>query len=320
MINKTNPEFLKRLSIIASQKLELIPIWVQTNLADSNIQDYKVLEGGQVALVVQLGQNYVLKIFIPKFKDTKTYELKNQIIQNYSLLEQSNMELTSLGIFDFRDSDSIMKEPVLLLENYPNTKPLVEVFYTLSNIEKQLAISDLVKELKKFNQPVSNQKYSTQRILDLFDKSLEENTHKVDQTITKKFLEIRNSVQPKIISKNLFLVHNDIHLENVLVDEFGKIEIIDFDFCHFAPRFVELGTIFLFCFMPLSVVPESLEEFYQDTMEEVFDQFVLEYPELSDSEFNKEIKLLFATELLPKLGHPKFQHRALKAYTKFFLT
>jgi hypothetical protein len=65
-------------------------------------------------------------------------------------------------------------------------------------------------------------------------------------------------------------------------------------------------------------VPEELEHYYSEPMTDVYNQINNEYPELCDPDFENEIKLLFATQIIPKLSNPKFSNYCLNAIKIFF--
>jgi thiamine kinase-like enzyme len=318
MENVTCKKLLESLSEVALEKLSLVPTWVQKNRPEFINESFEVLEGGQIALVVRIGEQYIIKIFVPKFSSSGSYEISKEIIQNYSYLKASELDLSQLGITSFEVNDEILRSPILVIDYYKETEPLVNTFYKLDSKQKKEIISKLVLELKKFNQPVHEFKYSTKRILDKFDDELKKHESKIPFDQLDLFKNIRVKTKPRIVTQNIVIAHTDIHLENVLVGNNGNLKLIDFDFCHFAPRFCELEVIFLFCFLPTSVVPEELEHYYSEPMTDVYNQINNEYPELCDPDFENEIKLLFATQIIPKLSNPKFSNYCLNAIKIFF--
>ncbi len=318
MNNLTNHELQFSLSDIALSKLDLVPTWVQKYHPKLNNSDYEVFEGGQITLIVRIARQLVIKIFVPKFNYINDYDHANELIQNYIDLQNSDLDLGQFGIIYFDQLDPIFGCPIVVCNYYADTQPLVYTFYTLDSAQRSATIAKVISKLKDFNQPASGFTYSTQRILDEFDRQFQKFGASIPTTIKETFVNLRLSLQPRTITEGIHLVHGDIHLENILVNETGDFRLIDFDFCHFAPLFVELEIIFLFCFLPTSVVPDRLKDFYSESMPEVFDQFVKEYPELCDSNYQDEIKLMFASEIIPKIAHPKFEKNCYEAIKRFF--
>jgi thiamine kinase-like enzyme len=225
MKNVTNDKLLNLLSELAIEKLELIPKWVQKNYPELVNENFEVLEGGQIALVVKIAEKYVIKLFLPKFGTNSNYEIGKQVTVNYCNLKSSKFDLSQFGIMLFCELDDILNVPILVLEYYKNTESLANILYKLDYDSRCQYVSKLVVELKKFNQPIANFDYDTQQILDTFDSELKKHSSKIDQQISDKFLEIRNKITPKIVKQDIFLIHNDIHLENILIDRLFMILI-----------------------------------------------------------------------------------------------
>jgi hypothetical protein len=319
MKNTTNPILLSKLSDIAIAKLQLIPDWVANNHTSLLDQDYEVLEGGQITLTVRIGQTCVLKIFVPKFKWITTTDQFVPLLQNYQALVNSNIDLNGLDILEFNDFDNHFLAPTLLIRYHPNTKPLSDIFYTFEQSKKSQVMNKLVALLKSFHLPITNFEYSTQRLINEFDKEFAKHKDKISHLELEIFEKLRKQIKPKILKSDIFLVHGDIHLENILVDKDDDLHLIDFDFCQFGPRFLEMEVIFLFCFLPTALVTEQLEPHYSAILESEFDQITTQYPELYPKEFENEIKLLFATQLLSKINNPKFKDYCTNAISKLFL-
>jgi hypothetical protein len=308
------------LSDIALQKITLLPQWVVQNYPDLVGQEVEVFEAGTISVAIRIGQKLVVKIFVPKYDWITDYNHSHRLIQNYRDLVTSHLQLSDFGMLSFTDSDEIFDCPVVVTVYYPESQNLGEVWYLLSQTEKLQMTSKMVKMMKLFHRPVDIE-YPTQRILDEFDSNMRKFGSTVPSPIKSVFESIRASATPRIITDNIFLVHGDIHLENILIDKDGNLHLIDFDFCHFAPLFLEIEVIFLFCYMPMAVVPESLEKYYQEPMFEVFEQILSEYSELYDPKYKIETQLVLANQIIPKIGHPKFTqlaNLAMEDFTRFF--
>ena len=311
MINKTKPKILSELSQIAKEKLDLVPAWVASNYSELGDCDYEVMEGGCMTVVVNIGDKIILKILIAKYDWMENSSSKAKIPFNYQQLFNSSIDLGQLGISRIDLQDSIFDCGVVVAQFIPNSQPLANLFYQMTTPEQKNIISKIIIKLKNFNQPVDLE-YNTQELLDSFDERFETAKDCLD-SLDKAFFEtIRLSSKPLIIN-NTCLVHEDVHLENILTDDVGEMHFIDYDFCRIAPVFLELDTIFLFCFYPTATVAEELEVFYQEPMVEVFEQFVLEYLELWNNKYLPAIKLIFATEILNKYPHQKFQDNTIFA-------
>jgi hypothetical protein len=136
MQNLTNPDFQKTLSDIAIQKLNLVPAWVSSNYPQYINTFYKAMEGGQTTLVINIGDKILLKLFIPKFEYKIGSWKTARLIQNYVDLQDLGLDLASFGILNFDKYDSIFEATLLVLQFYSQTRPLVDIYYTLESAEK----------------------------------------------------------------------------------------------------------------------------------------------------------------------------------------
>ena len=311
MTNKTKPKILSELSQIAKEKLDLVPAWVANNYPNFQECDYQVMEGGCMALVVNVGDKIILKILVAKYDWMENSPSRAKIPFNYQRLSNSGFDIGQLGILRIDLQDRIFDCGVVVTQFISNSQPLANLFYQMTTPEQKNIISKVVIQLKNFNQPVDLE-YNTQELLDSFDERFETAKDRLGSLDKAFFESIRDSFKPLIIN-HTYLVHEDVHLENILIDDVGEMHFIDYDFCRIAPVFLELDTIFLFCFYPTVTVAEELEVFYQEPMVEVFEQFVLEYPELWNNKYLPAIKLIFATEILNKYPHQKFQNNTIFA-------
>ncbi len=317
MENITEKSILNNLSPIATEKLSLVPKWVEQNHPELSGSSYEVMEGGTMSLIVNVGDKLVLKIFVPKQESRTDYPKDRDIfLGNYLEIQRLGLSLASFGVISLEPKDSVLEAPVLTSKFVNNSTTLVRSFYDLNNLQKNQTIIKIVQKLKKFHQSFGTQ-YSTQRILDKFDYKLQLCENNIPREDLKKFKQLRNHVQAKNIENEIVLVHCDLNLGNIMVDNSGNIEFIDFDFSHFAPRFAELEKLFLFTFFPRSVVPLNLEQYYNESMSEVFEQFISEYSELWNEQYILEIKLILATQIVQKYNKPEFQSN-LKVALDYF--
>lgn len=321
MNNLANPDFAIKLSLQAREKLEILPIWIGQNYSKLINQPLKIMEGGQTTLTVLVGQEIIVKIFVPKYKNQKNSKevYKQRLVQNYIDLAKSEILLESLGIIFFNKHDEILETAVVVSKYFAESRPLVDFFYEMNAEDQTKTISKVIDKLKEFHKPILNFEYSTKRILDEFDRTIAKDGKYLPEYMKICFQEIRKNTVEKLVGKEIFLIHCDIHLENILIDNNLNLNFIDFDYSHFAPRFRELLDIFLFTFLPMAVVPEKLKQHYLKPMTHIFDQFITQYPELWDENYKNEIKLLFAIQLTSKSEFSQFKELVKQAFDYFFL-
>ena len=319
--NIVNPQFLLSLSEISLQKLERLPNWIVQNYPKLINQPLKIMESGQTTLTVLVGQKIIVKIFVPKYKNQKNSKevYKQRLVQNYIDLAESEISLESLGIIFFSEHDEILETAVVVNKYFAESRPLVDFFYEMNTEDQTKRISKVIDKLKEFHQPILNFDYSTKRILDEFDRTIAKDGKYLPEYMKMRFQEIRKNTAEKLISNEIFLIHCDVHLENILIDNNLNLNFIDFDYSHFAPRFRELLAIFLFTFLPKAVVPEKLKQHYLKPMLNIFEHFLKEYPQLWDDNYKNEIKLLFAIQLTSKSEFTEFEELVKEAFEYFFL-
>jgi hypothetical protein len=114
------------------------------------------------------------------------------------------------------------------------------------------------------------------------------------------------------------LLHNDIHLENIIQNETGDLIFIDIDWMGFGIPCFEIRKIFMFCFFPMEMCALSLRDYYQTTYPEIFLEIIKAYPDLWPKKYNAEILLQIASEIIPKLADTQYSHLALQAHNFFF--
>ena len=321
MIDRTPIELFNRLSDIARNKLKLVPDWIEKNYPQYHSTYYEVVENGVIALTISIGGEILLKIFVPKYDWIVNYHSSDKPLQSYELLSKSRLDFTGFGILKVIENDDIFQSSMVVVKYYKGTEPLINRFYNYDYDEKVETISKLVEMCKKFNRPVWGYSYSTQRILDNFDHSMKVYGHRVPKNIIKNFNHIRSSIQPRICSESesLHLVHTDISLTNILIDQDNNLHLIDFDLCHFAPLFTELESIFVMCFIPAEFAPLSLKDYYSKPMPEVWGHILHKYPELWNPNFEQEIKLMIATKLISRFGVDYIDDFVHLAYNRFFV-
>jgi thiamine kinase-like enzyme len=275
------------------------------------------MESGDIALSVVIDNKYLVKIFIPKWGYIQKCEYADKIKSNYESLFKSEFDIRSFGLLKYIKNDEIFSCPVLISNYIKNSQTLGKVFYKLSPTEQIEYTKKLVTQIKQFHKPIDFQ-YSTKRLLDEFDFQFAK--HDVPKKYSKPFLKLRNSLLPKTINKDIYLTHVDIHYENILVDSSQNLHLIDFDFAHYGPRFLELEVLFLNYFMGFVGVPENMEKYYQTLRPDLWKLILKNYPQLWNDDYIDEIKLLIATQIVPKSQTKefKFTNQVSLAFEYFF--
>lgn len=159
---------------------------------------------------------------------------------------------------------------------------LYNVWHTLNEVQMEDIIKQLCMAMKMFHSNTSDwydwtlrtknifvPLYEKARGLNLFS---EEETNLIDEAYKKfdQYLE----------SKEMVLVHNDLHFDNVFYSN-GKIKLIDFERAIYAPLDFELDILYRMVRMPWKFASEETEGYVElDDYKNIMKYIEKYYPEL----------------------------------------
>ena len=159
---------------------------------------------------------------------------------------------------------------------------LYNVWHTLNEVQREDIIKQLCMAMKMFHSNTSDwydwtlrtknifvPLYEKARCLNLFS---EEETNLIDEAYKKfdQYLE----------SKEMVLVHNDLHFDNVFYSN-GKIKLIDFERAIYAPLDFELDILYRMVRMPWKFASEETEGYVElDDYKNIMKYIEKYYPEL----------------------------------------
>ncbi|MBR4177988.1 MAG: aminoglycoside phosphotransferase family protein [Bacilli bacterium] len=159
---------------------------------------------------------------------------------------------------------------------------LYEVWHTYSESEREDIIRQLCDIMKMFHNNNGNKydwsKYMKDKFNPSYTKSKELNIFNEEEL---NILDKAYSNFDKYLESNDFvLVHNDLHFDNIFVND-GKIKVIDFERSMYAPRDFELDIFYRMIRKPWKFASEEAEEYTSlDQYKNIMGYVKKYYPEL----------------------------------------
>ena len=159
---------------------------------------------------------------------------------------------------------------------------LYEVWHTYSESEREDIIRQLCDIMKMFHNNNGNKydwsKYMKDKFNTSYTKSKELNIFNEEEL---NILDKAYSNFDKYLESNDFvLVHNDLHFDNIFVND-GKIKVIDFERSMYAPRDFELDIFYRMIRKPWKFASEEAEEYTSlDQYKNIMGYVKKYYPEL----------------------------------------
>ena len=317
MKNLTKVSVLNSLNFQALELLKKIPEFISFQFPDLIGTNFEVMEAGITTLTVCVNKKIYIKVFIPKWQDSQG-EFLNIIVKNYSHISLIDFEDTCPKCLYFAEKDQILNYPVYVQEAF-NGNVLIDIFYKLDLSERLKMASKISHALKKFHKIKTKPfNFNNSWRVNMFDTRFQECTNIIPINMKEKYADLRSKIDLEVFQKATTLLHNDIHLENILVNSHGKMMLIDLDWVGYGLPFLELRKIFVFCFFPMQMCKPSLVNFYHQQYPEVFEQIIKVYPKLWSKKYESEILLTLASEIMQKFKNPEMREFALIAHECIF--
>ena len=159
---------------------------------------------------------------------------------------------------------------------------LYNVWHTLDETEREDIIKQLCEAMKKMHSHVGKYydwvDYNKKQLNNLFEEA------KKQKLLNDLEIETLNKVyslfDKYLVSNEMVLIHNDIHFDNVLINN-GKIKIIDFERSMYAPKDFELHIIYYMVRQPWKHASEECEKYTKlDDYAKIMEYIEKYYPEI----------------------------------------
>lgn len=247
-------------------------------ISDNNILKNEVItkiNAGFTNLIYSADDKYIIKIC----KNKGNEERFNNEIEFY-IKNKNNEYIPKLyAYYISKNKDDYSYE---IIEKI-NGKTLYYVWGSFSETRRKDTIKEIVKMMKSLHKIKDNKYnfglYIKEKLERNFNKCFELNLfNEEEKRIATKIL---NNTERYLKSDDLRLVHSDIHFDNIIYQDNGKIKIIDFETSLFAPIDYELDIFLRMCHNPLKYASEDEEKLINvedyENIEKYFKKF---YPEI----------------------------------------
>ncbi len=239
-------------------------------------------QSGQMNRVYNLGE-YILKIEGDKYH--KHFHGQQEITDKLIKLGAKVPKIT--------DSGECLDKPYLLIKKLTG-KILTHLWLDMNEIEREKIIAELAEQLKIFHSlkfdsfslkackgksfPTFNQTFAKVIDFNAVDETKLSKRQKGIVDFLKDFY--KNNLHLITGQEQAVFVHNDIHFENLFVEDGSLTGIIDFDRWTKAPVDYELHKTIDFVLGPFRYVEKQLEADFQKPLDQVVRWLKKYYPEL----------------------------------------
>jgi aminoglycoside phosphotransferase (APT) family kinase protein len=228
---------------------------------------------GQVNRVYELNEQLVVKI-----QGIREGEPDHIIEHQPAVLEK--LELAGAKISSLLEFGEVDRTKYLVLKKLPGSN-LIYLWPQANAAEQDRYIGQIAEQMKLFHSikspkyqipiasgvPQDNLQEALAGDTDFagIDKTKLEAKYQDDYDLLREFYASRQS----LLNENgtAVFVHNDLHFENVFFDGNRLSGIIDFDWCAYGPKDLELKKLLDFVHSPHHYVENSLQPIYKDRQE-----------------------------------------------------
>lgn len=143
-----------------------------------------------------------------------------------------------------------------------NGVSLFNVWHIYSEEQRENIIKQLCDCIKRMHMNKGNSynwsKYMKNEFKSLYKKIIELNVFNEDELLLLK--QAYNEFDKYLESNEFVLIHNDLHFDNIFIDN-GKIKIIDFERSMYAPMDFELDILYRMIRKPWKFASEETEQY-----------------------------------------------------------
>ena len=159
---------------------------------------------------------------------------------------------------------------------------LYDVWHKYSELEREDIIKQLCKFMKQMHSIKGNNynwsEYLKNRFISSYDKIKELNIFNDNEESMLK--EAYNNFDKYLDSSEFVLIHNDLHFDNIFIDN-GTIKIIDFERSMYAPKDFELDIVYRMIRKPWKFASEENEKYTKlSDYENIISYISKYYPEI----------------------------------------
>ena len=282
-------------------------------LANNNIfgkiKSIKEINAGFNNSIFSINNKYIIKICGDKNKENLF-----DIEANFYNSNKGNESIPTLYLYD--KTKNVVPYVYEIIEKV-NGKSIYYYWYKMNELQKEELIRKLMKSLKSIHKkkylPTCNwSDLIKKKVLDKFNEAIDMFNDEERNIIFKSLKKY-----DEILSDNRFsLIHNDLHFDNVLIDENQNIKLIDFNDSIIAPFDFDLRILFMSVHLPWKWANIEMDPLQKPKdYRYLFDYVKKYYPEVNSINHLEERMLIYWVlnefKLLPKYREEDSKDRIL---------
>lgn len=294
---------------LIEQRLKLARTIAQVNRdIFGDIESIEEINAGFNNSIFNINGKYIIKVCGDPKKE-KLFDIE----ANFYNSNQNNENIPILYRYD--NSKNVVPYVYEIIEKV-NGQSVYYHWYKMNEQEREEFVKELVVVLKR----VHSKEYQAydwsssikERVLSSFNQTIDMFSED-ERTIILESLEKYD----EILSDNKFcLIHNDLHFDNILLDNNNSIKLIDFNDSQVAPFDFDLRLLYMSVLLPWKwanseMDPLQLPEDYQN----LFEYIKRYYTELNDVKYLEERMTVYWVlddfELLPRFRNNEDKERIL---------
>jgi len=295
---------------LVEERLALTKTIVNNNLdIFKNIQSIEEINAGFNNHIFNINNKYIIKICADETKENLF-----DIEANFYNKNKDNENIPKLYKYD--KSKTIVPYVYEIIEKV-NGKSVYYYWYKMNENERENFIKRLVDILKQIHKNEYKSydwsNHIKERILSSYNKT----KYKFNEEEKNIILTSLNNYDEILIDNRFSLIHNDLHFDNILLDNKNNIKLIDFNDSIIAPFDYDLRIFYMCVTLPwkwanIEMDPYQLPKDYIN----LFNYIKKYYTELNDIKYLNERMIIYFIlndfELFPEYTNNELKTRILE--------
>lgn len=271
--------------------------------------DIKEINAGFNNSIFDIDDKYIIKVC-----DDVEKEKKFEVESNFYVSNMNNNAIPKL--FKFDNSKKILPYVYEIIEKVKG-KTVYYYWYKMNENEREEFIRKLMLTIKKLH----SKNYNAYDWSSKIKKEVIYNYNKCKDlfNIEEQYIITDSlSLYELILSNNKFaLIHNDLHFDNILIDEDKNIKLIDFNDSEIAPFDYDLRLLYMSKEQPWKWANSEMDPLQKPKdYEKIFEYVKKYYPELNKLTYLDERMIIYSIlndiMLLTRFKHNNLKERIVK--------
>lgn len=294
---------------LIEQRLELARTIAQAN-GDifGNIESIEEINAGFNNSIFDINGKYIIKVCGDTDKE-KLFDIE----ANFYNSNQDNKNIPSLYKYD--NSKNVVPYVYEIIEKV-NGQSVYYHWYKMNEQEREEFVKELVVVLKR----VHSKEYQSydwsssikERVLSNFNQTIDM-FNEDERSIILESLEKYDEI---LLDNKFCLIHNDLHFDNILLDDTNNIKLIDFNDSQVAPFDFDLRLLYMSVSLPWKWANSEMDSLQMpEDYQNLFEYIKKYYTELNDVKYLEERMTIYWVlndfELLPRFRSSEGKERIL---------